>query len=148
MRGGVKSRIYRNPFYILMQWHRIGESPGLIIKCVFAQAQAALQRLHESLCLSTPLSSLLPVFFRSLWGSNASFIKMPLPRCPKSFAQKGKAQLISIRLCLKGSRCLSRSLSLVFTWYVWIYMTGTWREIEVTSWKGLYPAGWRLAFLR
>lgn len=43
----------------------IGESPSLIMKCVFAEAHAAVQLLLESLCLSTPLSSLLPLFFRS-----------------------------------------------------------------------------------
>lgn len=102
--------IHRNPFYLFMQQPSIRESPSLIMKCVFAEARAAVQLLLESLCLSTPLSSLLPLFFRSdhsreamscFIHCDASPTVLNPSLAPLFFSQRVKAWLISTSLCSK-----------------------------------------------
>lgn len=99
---GVGSQESTGIPYLLMQRISIRESPSLIVKCVFAEAHTAVQLLHESPCLPTLLSSLLPLFLAQITlgkQCHASFIKMPFSHCPKSLSLKGEAWLISTSLC-------------------------------------------------
>lgn len=130
-----------------MQQSSIRESPRLIMKCVFAEAHTVVQLLLESLCLSTPLSSLLPPLFISdhsreamscfiHWDASPTvlnpFLSLSLSSEMESLANFNKF----VRAGVEGSRCLSWSLhSLIICCATLNDRQGNERIAPLSNWK-------------
>lgn len=121
-------------------WCGIGESLSLIRKRVFTEAHAALQRLRESLCWSTPLRSLLPApcLVSSLHSMEAMSCFIHQDASPLAVPNPSLRRGSSANF-----NTLSRSWREFFTCYVWIYVTGRWMDSDQPwlFWKACLAVG-------